>query len=288
MKSADSSLYAAKESGKNKYAFYDPEITKKAEYRFRVERYLRQAIENQELSLVYQLQVNVGTGEIIGVEALARWNHPELGEVSPIEFIPIAERIGMIKPLTEWVLATACRQAVRWQKEDFPAMRMAVNISPLLFLDKEIVHFIKRMIVETGIEPGQLELEVTEGVVQTDEKNLETFKDLKDLGIQLAIDDFGTGYSSFASLKHLSVDCLKIDKYFIDDMIEDNEVSFLVSSMIEIGQKLGYSIIAEGVESIAQLHYLDKLGCGNVQGFLFSQPVDAESIKKKLGRRFVA
>jgi len=286
LKAADTSLYAAKENGKNQYAFYKQELTLKAEYRFQVEQYLREAIEKEQLSLVYQPQVNIYTGEIIGVEALSRWSHPQLGQVPPDDFIATAERIGMIKPLTEWVLNTACRQAVAWKEEGFPALRMAVNISPNHFLDQDIVLLVQRMIDETGIAPAELELEVTESVVQTDQRNLSIFKDLKDLGIHLAIDDFGTGYSSFASLKHLKVDCLKIDKLFIDDMLVDKEALLLVSSMIDMGHKLGYTIIAEGVEALEQLEIIKNLGCETAQGYLFSKPVTASTISKLLNSHF--
>jgi diguanylate cyclase (GGDEF)-like protein/PAS domain S-box-containing protein len=282
LKAADTSLYAAKENGKNQYAFYKPELTRKAEYRFQVELYLREAIEKQQLSLVYQPQIDVNNGKIIGVEALSRWHHPLLGQVPPADFIATAERIGMIKPLTEWVVNTACSQAVAWKNEGFPMLRMAVNISPNHFLDKEIVPLIKRIIDETGMAPAELELEVTESVVQTDQRNLAIFKDLKDLGVLLAIDDFGTGYSSFASLKHLKVDCLKIDKYFVDDMLVDKKALLLIGSMVEMGHKLGYGIIAEGVEASEQLNILKHLGCGTAQGYLFSKPVDANAISKLL------
>jgi diguanylate cyclase (GGDEF)-like protein/PAS domain S-box-containing protein len=282
LKAADTSLYAAKENGKNQYAFYKPELTRKAEYRFQVELYLREAIEKQQLSLVYQPQIDVNNGKIIGVEALSRWHHPLLGQVPPADFIATAERIGMIKPLTEWVVNTACSQAVAWKNEGFPMLRMAVNISPSHFLDKEIVPLIKRIIDETGMAPAELELEVTESVVQTDQRNLTIFKDLKDLGVLLAIDDFGTGYSSFASLKHLKVDCLKIDKYFVDDMLVDKKALLLIGSMVEMGHKLGYGIIAEGVEASEQLNILKHLGCGTAQGYLFSKPVDANAISKLL------
>ena len=160
--------------------------------------------------------------------------------------------------------------------------RMAVNISPSHFLDKEIVPLIKRIIDETGIAPAELELEVTECVVQTDQRNLTIFQDLKNLGVLLAIDDFGTGYSSFASLKHLKVDCLKIDKYFVDDMLVDKKALLLISSMIEMGHKLGYGIIAEGVETPKQLSILKQLGCGTAQGYFFTKPVDADAISKLL------
>ena len=284
LKAADTSLYAAKERGKNQYAFYKPELTHQVEYRFRVEQNLREAVEKQQLSLVYQPQVKMNTGEIIGVEALSRWNHPRLGQVPPTEFIATAERIGMIKPLTEWVLRTACNQAVAWKNAGFPALRMAVNISPKHFLDRDFVSLIKRVIDETGMVPAELELELTESIVQTDQQNISIFRDLKDLGVLLAIDDFGTGYSSFASLKHLTVDCLKIDKYFIHDMLEDNKSQLLIGSMIEMGHNLEYGIIAEGVETVEQCHTLQKLGCETAQGYLFSKPVSADEISKFLNR----
>ena len=282
IKAADTSLYTAKERGRNQYAFYKSELTQKAEYRFRMEQNLREAVEKQQFSLVYQPQVQILTGKIIGVEALSRWNHPRLGQVSPAEFIATAERIGMIKPLTEWVLKTACYQAVAWKKAGLPTMRMAVNISPVHFLDQDFVSLVKRVLDETGMVPSELELEVTESVVQTDQQNLSIFRELKDLGVLLAIDDFGTGYSSFASLKHLAVDCLKIDKYFIDDMLADHKSKILISSMIEMGHNLEHEIIAEGVETPEQCHTLQKLGCETVQGYLFSKPVSSDEISKLL------
>ncbi len=284
IKAADTSLYAAKECGKNQYTFYRPELTQKAEYRFRVEQSLREAIERKHLSLVYQPQIQVLTGNILGVEALSRWNHPLLGPVSPTEFIATAERIGMIKPLTEWVLKTACNQAVAWKKAGLPAIRMAVNISPIHFLDQDFVALIERILDETGMVPSELELEVTESVVQTDQQNLSVFRDLKDLGVLLAIDDFGTGYSSFASLKHLAVDCLKIDKYFIDDMLIDKKSEILVGSMIEMCRNLEHEVIVEGVETVEQYQVLQRLGCEAVQGFLFSKPVRPDEISKLLNQ----
>ena len=243
LKAGDTSLYTAKENGKNQYAFYKMELTQKAEYRFQIEQNLREAIEKQQLSLAYQPQIEVSTGRIFGFEALSRWHHPELGQVSPIDFIATAEKIGMIKPLTEWVLKTACSQLIAWKGTGIHALRMAVNISPSLFLNKEFVSLIKGIIEETGIVPSELVLEVTESIVQTDPRNLSIFEDLKDLGVSLAIDDFGIGYSSFASLKHLKVDYLKIDKLFVADMLVDKQALTLISSMIEMGHRLGYGII---------------------------------------------
>lgn len=285
LKAGDISLYTAKENGKNHYAFYEAELTHKAEYRFQIEQSLREAIEKQQLSLVYQPQVNIDSGKIFGVEALARWHHAQLGQVPPTEFIATAERIGMIKPLTEWVLRTACSQLVVWKNNGFCQLRMAVNISPSLFLDKEFVLLVKRIIEEVGIAPTELELEVTEGIVQTDPRNLTVFQDLKDLGVLLSIDDFGTGYSSFASLKHLQADYLKIDKYFVDDMLADKKTLTLVGSMIGMGQKLGYGIIAEGVETLEQLDILKSFDCEIVQGYLFSKPTDADNISELLNNQ---
>ncbi|MEW8114754.1 MAG: EAL domain-containing protein [Candidatus Thiodiazotropha endolucinida] len=282
LKAADTSLYSAKEHGKNQYAFYRPELTHRAEHRFRVEQALREAVEKQQLSLVYQPQIMMQTGEIIGVEALSRWNHPQLGQVPPTEFIATAERIGMIKPLTEWVLRTACNHAVACRKAGLPAVRMAVNISPNHFLDKDFVSLINRVIEETGMIPTELELEVTENVVQTNPENLNVFRELKDLGVLIAIDDFGVGYSSFASLKHLTADYLKIDRHFVNDMLSDEETQLLIASMIDLGHKLQHRIIAEGVETADQFDVLNNLGCDTAQGYLFSKPVDADEIRQIL------
>lgn len=282
LKAADLSLYAAKKSGKNRYAFYQPDFTRAAEYRFQVEHDLRAAIENHGLTLVYQPQVDVRSGEVVGVEALSRWKHPDFGEISPVEFIAMAERIGMIRALTESVLHTACAQSVVWKKAGIHNLRVAVNISPGHFLDPGFISMVKHVIDSTGMPPGNLELEVTEGAVQTDPKNLESFRSLKSLGVLLGIDDFGTGYSSFASLKHLTVDHLKIDKYFIDDIQNDGKSLSLVAAMIEMGHNLGYKIIAEGVETSEQFSLLKTVGCELVQGSLFGEPVSAEEITKLL------
>jgi len=288
LKAADTALYSAKEHGKKCYAFYESKLTEKAEYRIKFEQYLREAIEKQQLTLVYQPQVDTVTGNITGVEALSRWHHPELGQVSPVEFIATAERIGMIKPLTDWVLNSACKQAVAWKKDNKRSLRLAVNISPGLFLSEDLVRSVKRVIDETGMDPNELELEVTESVMQTDQENLSIFSDLKKLGVSLAIDDFGTGYSSFASLKHLDADCLKIDKYFIDDLLLHDDTKMLVSSMVEIGRNFCHKVIAEGVEEARQFEFIQKIGCDSVQGFLFSEPVCAEEIPILLKKNFLA
>lgn len=281
-KAADTSLYDAKARGKGQYAFYRPELTHEAEYRFKVEGLLREAIIKQQLSLVYQPQVDIHSRKIIGFEALSRWHHPQLGHVSPNEFIAIAERTGMIKPLTEWVLKQACSQAVAWREANITPLRIAVNISPSHFLDREFVPLIKHILSDTDMVATDLELEVTENIAQTDNQNLSIFKDVKDLGAIISIDDFGTGYSSFASLKHLTVDNLKIDRHFIKDILNDHETRLLVGSMIEMGHNLGHRIIAEGVETQEQLSLLQELGCDTAQGYLFSKGVGPDEILELL------
>ena len=287
LKAADTALYFSKENGKNKYSFYTPELTIKAERLFQVEQYLREAIEKEELTLVYQPQINIKTNKLIGVEALSRWNHPVLGEVSPVEFIPIAEKLGLIKQLTKWVLKKASTQAVQWSDLGYPNIRMSVNISPTHFLDKDLVELIRTTIENTGIIPSNLELEVTENVVHTDEENLSIFKDLKALGVIIAIDDFGTGYSSFASLKHLSIDCIKLDKFFIDDMLHDEESQHLVKAMIQLGHSLKQGVIAEGVETKQQAEMLKELNCQAIQGYFFSKPLISENMLKFLEKDLI-
>lgn len=285
VKAADTALYAAKELGRNRYAFYSQRLTELAEYRLKVEQYLREAIENEELSLVYQPQVDIVSGKVTGVEALCRWYHHELGQVSPAEFIATAERIGMIKPLTEWVLKTACRQAVNWMTLGYPAIRMAINVSPTHFLDGDLVPLVEKTIAETSIAPNSLKLEVTEGVVQTHSDNVSVFNNLNALGIKLAIDDFGKGYSSFSSLKHIKIDCMKIDKYFVDDISSNDKTYLLIRSMVEMGHSLGFEVIAEGIETSEQLSIVKALGCDGAQGYLFSKPVAAKGIAQLLSKQ---
>lgn len=282
LKAADIALYSTKDDGKNNYSFYNKNLSNKAEYRFRIEQYLRDAISQNELSVVYQPQVDLTTGKLTGIEALSRWYHPELGYISPIEFISIAERIGMIKQLTENILRTACTQAVSWVKAGNPSLLIAVNISPSHLIDRDFIPLIKQIIAETGINPKNLKLEVTETIEQTQQQNLPVFQKLKQLGVMVAIDDFGTGYSSFASLKHLNVSFLKLDKYFIDDILLDKKTQLLIGSIIDMAHNLGYKVIAEGVEQLSQLKKLEALNCDIVQGYYFSKPVSACDILDQL------
>lgn len=278
LSAADVAMYAAKHAGKHQYAFYTPELTLLAAERMSLENDLRHAIENGEFILEYQPQISIVTGEMIAVEALIRWPHPDRGLVQPDEFIHIAERIGLISELGEWVLRTACEQAISWQKTGVPSFRMAVNISGTHFEDGRIINSVKSLLAETGLDPTLLELEITEDVVQISEPSLDTFGQLKELGITIAIDDFGTGYSNLGSLKHLPIDCLKIDQVFIKDALTEKNDNVIIATVIAMGQALGLSVLAEGVETVEQVKYLCDIGCDSLQGFYFSKPVPADRI----------
>lgn len=284
LKAADSALYKAKALGKNCFTIYEHKLAKKQDYEFKLGQYLREAIVHKELSLVYQPKVDVFSGKITSVEALCRWQHPTLGAISPLEFIALAEDSGMIKPLTKWVVQSACQQAALWKNKGLGGIRMAINISPSFFLDNDLVPLIEENLMQFDLEPSELELEITEGVVQTDKENLTIFKRLKSLGIMLAIDDFGSGYSSFASLKHINVDHLKIDKHFVDDILHDKKAGLLVNSMIEMGHNLGHEITAEGIEQAEQFEMLKRFGCDNAQGYLFSKPINGDEMSSLLKR----
>lgn len=280
LKAADSAMYAAKEAGKHRYVYYQPEFTAEAEHRLQTEQDLRVAVENQEMELYYQPQIDVKTGQMSGVEALIRWNHPTRGIVSPLEFIEIAERIGIIKTLGQWVLKSACDQGVAWQSMGLPSFQIAVNISPIHFNDPSIVASVDSILRESGFPRELIELEVTESVIQITGENLEIFDQLKKMGIKIAIDDFGTGYSSLASLKQLPVDCLKIDRLFIIDMLQDSNSAILLGTIISAAHALGHSVVAEGVEEEEQVKVLSGIGCNTIQGYYFSRPVPAAEIPK--------
>ncbi|GEM_PF-1882840 len=287
LKAADSAMYAAKQEGKHRYAFYQPELTIRARKRLELEHALRLALEKNQLELHYQPQISLATGRVHGVEALVRWNHPEKGLISPGEFIPAAERIGLIQSLGRWVLETACRQARQWARAGHPDLQIAINISPTHFKDPSIVQQVQEALAQSGCAPANLELEVTENVVQTESDNMANFSRLKELGVRIAIDDFGTGYSSLASLKKLPIDCLKVDQLFIQDMVNDPESTTLVGTIIGLAKALGLHVVAEGVEETEELQILAGLGCEIVQGYIFSRPVPPEQIPALLDRNFL-
>ncbi len=288
LKAADSAMYAAKEEGRHRYAFYRPELTEQVERRLQLEQDLRLALERHELVLHYQPQIELAGGRLVGVEALVRWQHPERGLLSPATFIAVAERIGVIDQLGRWVLASACRQLADWHRQGLEGLRVAVNISPRHFQDPALIDEVAAVLAETGLAPGCLELEITENVMQNAAGIMERFERLRAMGVKVALDDFGTGYSSLSSLKSLPLDCLKIDRLFVSDVLHDSRTALLLGSMVNMAHAFGMQVVAEGVESQDQLRVLQSVGCDLVQGFFFSRPVPPEEIPELQRRGFAA
>lgn len=287
LQAADCAMYAAKSSGKHRYAFYTPELTRMAEERLSLEHDLRRAIGANEFSLYYQPQISLKSGRIVAVEALIRWHHPERGLIPPDQFIGVAERIGLISKLGEWVLLTACKQLVAWRQCGIRHLRMAVNISGTQFQDEQFINIARTVLQTTGLKPEWLELEVTESVTQATHQSIATFRHLKNMGISIAIDDFGTGYSCLSSLKQLPIDCLKVDRSFLQGLQENPDDAVIIATIIGMSRALGLSVVAEGVETIEQAKYLHGVGCDLVQGYLFSKPVTADQIPKLVEQSFL-
>jgi diguanylate cyclase (GGDEF)-like protein/PAS domain S-box-containing protein len=280
LRRADSAMYNAKEKGKNNYQFYTSMLQDLGLQRLSIENDLRRALENEEFELYYQPQVSMRTGMIYGMEALLRWKHPELGEISPQQFIPVAEDSGLIVPIGEWVLRTACRQNKLWQESGLPMMRIAVNLSSRQFKQENLVETIHSILEETGLEPVYLELEITETIAMNQaDYTIEKLEALKRLGIQIAIDDFGTGYSSLNYLKRYPIDSLKIDRSFVRDIPRTSDDMAIVSAIIAMAHSLNLKVIVEGVETMEQLRFLHKQGCDAMQGYFFSKPLPADEIQ---------
>jgi EAL domain-containing protein (putative c-di-GMP-specific phosphodiesterase class I) len=278
LKSADNAMYAAKSAGKHRYAFYSAEMTVLAESRLKLENDLRNAVLCGDFILQYQPQVSLASGKMVSVEALIRWPDPERGFVPPDTFIPVAEKIGLISAIGEWVLKAACQQFMSWRQAGVSLKHIAVNVSGSHFREKSLPAKIARVIQETGIQPNELQIEITEGVLQTGEATVKCFSEIKALGVKIAIDDFGTGYSCLSSLTHLPLDCLKIDKSFIDDVLCSTNDAAIVATILAMSRVLKFSVVAEGVETVEQLQFLHGSGCDIIQGYYFSKPVDAEQI----------
>ncbi|HEY8101708.1 MAG TPA: EAL domain-containing protein [Burkholderiaceae bacterium] len=277
-KKADMAMYRAKNAGRNTYRFFDAQMDIDAIEQLNMSNGLRQALERQEFVLHYQPQIDLASNRLIGVEALIRWNHPELGMILPNRFIPVAENNGLIVPIGEWVLHEACRQAAEWQLAGIDNIVIAVNMSALQFKHGNLEHSITSALRKSGLAPAFLELELTESILIHDtESVLATVKRLKLLGINLSIDDFGTGYSSLSYLKRFDVDKLKIDQSFIHNLETHPEDEAIIRAIIQMAQSLGLRTIAEGVEKESVASQLRMLGCDEVQGYFFARPMSAES-----------
>ncbi len=281
IRNADVAMYQAKARGRNGYQFYAPSMTGEGVERLRLEAMLRRSIEKNEIFLNYQPQVEIDSGRLIGVEALVRWENPELGAVAPVRFIPLAEDTGFINQLGKWVLYEACRQMVRWQQAGLYVPKIAVNLSVKQFERGSIVNMVADILKETGLEPERLQLEVTESVIMNTGDALVFINDLHSIGVGLAIDDFGTGYSSLAYLKQLPVQTLKIDRSFIKDISTDVNDEAIAIAIIQLGKSLNLSVIAEGVETEEQAAFLLRHGCNQAQGYFYSRPVLPDALYGK-------
>lgn len=281
MKNADAAMYSAKENGRNNYKFFTPEMNFRANQVFLMEKDMRVALEQDQLTLVYQPQVDLMTGKICGAEALIRWKHPEKGFIPPGEFIPVAEETGQIVPIGEWVLRTACWRFAAWQKQGMPVFPIAVNLSIRQLRQPNLADVIEAALKENGLDPHCLELEITEGIMMGDAKMAMDFlARMHKLGVQMSIDDFGTGFSSLSYLKNLPVNKLKIDQSFVRDIETDESDAAIVRSIISLGHRLDLKVIAEGVETLEQLDFLRIRGCDEVQGYYFSRPLAADDFLK--------
>ncbi|MEB0149107.1 EAL domain-containing protein [Pseudomonas sp. CCC2.2] len=283
LRNADAAMYRAKELGRNSYQFYTSEMNSKHKGKLAMQDGLRNAIDHEEFLLLYQPQVDLHSGQVIGVEALIRWQHPTLGMVSPIKFIPPAEETGLIVPIGDWVIHTACKQNKAWQDAGMPPITVSVNISARQFIERDLVSRVQHALQDSGLDPRYLELELTESLIMQDLKQaIVKMKELQAMGISLSIDDFGTGYSSLAALKSFPIARLKIDQSFVRDLPDNENDRAIATAVISLGHKLNLKVIAEGVETEQQKVFLRENGCDEMQGYLFSKPVSAQEIEQLL------
>ena len=273
-KNADMAMYLAKEDGKNGFRFFTKEIKTQSIERLTLESALRRALERDQFSLHYQPKIDMASGQITGVEALLRWTHPDLGSVSPGQFIPLAEETGLIVPIGRWVLKEACAQNMAWQRRGLRPVTMAVNLSPRQFADAHLLHDVDEALLASGMSPVLLQLEVTESMVMRNvSRAIKVLDAIQSRGIRLAIDDFGTGYSSMSLMKQFPIDTIKIDRSFVRDLPVDSEDQAIAQAIISMGKALGMTVVAEGVETLEQQAFLRSHACDEMQGFLFSKPL---------------
>jgi diguanylate cyclase (GGDEF)-like protein len=275
VRAADTELYRAKGAGRGTFRFFEADMDARLQERRLLERDLRQALALGQFELHYQPLVGCGTDDVLGFEALVRWRHPQRGLISPVEFIPVAEECGLIMPLGEWVMHTACAEAASWRN----SRRIAVNLSPVQFRQADLAKQILNVLAQTGLSPGRLELEITEGVLMEEtERTLATLGTLKAAGVSVSLDDFGTGYSSLSYLQRFAFDKIKIDRSFIWEMERNADSMAIVRSVIALGRSLRITVVAEGVETAAQLALLQDENCDQVQGFLLGRPMAAKDL----------
>jgi diguanylate cyclase (GGDEF)-like protein len=286
LKNADTAMYRAKGDGGNKYQFYANSMSMAALDSLRMEGALRRALERDEFRLYYQPQVDIATGAVVGVEALLRWQ-PQLGPmIAPDDFIPIAEQTGLIVPIGDWVLATACAQQKAWCDAGLPPLTVSVNLSARQFQQRDLVELVARLVRDTGCDAASLALEITEtAVMENPQAAVAIFRQLNEMGVRLAIDDFGTGYSSLAYLKRFPIDSLKIDRSFVRDITRDADDAAIVHAVIALAHSMKLKVVAEGVEDTRQLQFLREHGCDQMQGYYFSKPIPAGDIEQLLRKQ---
>jgi len=282
IKNADTAMYLAKEHGKNNYQYYNEGLNTQSTRKMVLEVGLRKALDTNQFNMVYQPQFELETGTIIGVEALIRWEHPELGPISPVEFIPIAEETGLIIQIGKWILQQVCKDHNQWKQHGHGSIKMAVNISVRQMQAQEFVSSVKQVLEEYNVDPNMFELEITESIMQNINHSIVILKELKQLGVKIAIDDFGKGYSSLSYLKHLPIDKIKVDKSFVDDILDPTHNGSIAKAIIDMGHIMNFTVIAEGIEEKKQVDFLLKNNCKLGQGFFFSKPLPEYEIRKLL------